>query len=672
MQSPVTRILALAAVAATLTLSAHAADQWTTPTLDELKMTEQPQVPGASAVVLQHDEVMDDTLHYWSFYERVKILNDAGKSYGDVELPYVHYSDGGGYSIRAISGRTIHADGTIIPFNGKAYDKLVSKEGDEKRSAKVFSMPDVQVGSIIEYRYQLSYGDELFIEPHWDLQTPLFARQLHYSWKASNRTLRDAKSGRLINGVSWATLLPHGTQVTNTSETVIGGLPGALTQVYDLKMQDVPPLPKGKYLPPLSNFSFHVYFYYAAYDTRDEFWKAEGKSWSKDMDKFIGPDNIITTAAKGLVAPDDTPEAKLKKIYAAVETIENTDFTRARSEQEERANGDARAQSAADILQRKRGTSDQIAALFVGMARAAGMKAYVMGVVNRRSRIFDPMYMSLSQIDDDLAIVNVGGKEQFFDPGSRYCPYGHLAWDHTSVAGIRQTEDGISLTQVTPGEPYTFSHTQRVADLALAPDGSVSGPITFVYTGSPALEWRQRALATDDAGIHESLKKSLEQMLPTGMDVHVDNIDRLTDYESPLKITYTVKGMLGSMTGKRLILPGDLFEATATPTFTEEKRDNVIYFHYAYVSQDAQRFKLPAGFTVESAPKPVQNPYQKSAMYSYAVESTPAAVTTRREFDMADTIIPTAEYGALKTYYSQMEQKDQESVVLLLPGVASK
>jgi len=663
------------ALAVAFTLHAHAADQWTAPTPEELKMTSIPEMPGASAVVLMHEELMDDTLHSWSFYQRVKILNDAGKKYADVELPYVHYSDGGGYTITGVSGRTIHADGSIVPFSGKPFDKLISKEGDERRSAKVFTMPDVQAGSIIEFRYQLRYDDNLFIEPRWSLQSELFQRKTHFYWKATNRELM-TENGRIANGISWAAILPKGVQVTRTQVPAGAGAGqhADMLNAFDVKMQDVPALPKDSYLPPLTNFDYHVYFYYAAYNSAEEFWKVEGKNWSKRRDKFIGPDTIISTTVQKLVSPADVADVKLKKIYAFVQTIENTDFTRQHSAQEERAQGDAPASSAADVLQRKRGTSDQISDLFVAMARAAGLKAYAMAVVNREHKAFDPTYLSLDQFEDNIAIINVGGKDQFFDPGSRYCAYGHLAWQHSSVTGLRQTDDGTSISQGTPAEPYTASVTKRIADLTLAQDSTISGSITLVYTGAPALEWRQRALATDDAGIHESLKRSLERMLPNGMDVHVDDIDKLADYESPLKVTYTVKGSLGSATGKRLILPGDLFVASSEPIFTSDKREFPVYFHYAYYDQDAERIKFPAGFTLESSPKPAQSQYQKSAIYQYMVDNTPNtnSITTHRNFAMADIIIPQTEYPQLKTYYSQMAQQDQETVVLLLPGAGGK
>jgi hypothetical protein len=85
-------------------------------------------------------------------YVRIKVLTAAGVKYGDVELPY---DKGDHYSIRKIEARTIHCDGTIIPFTGKPYDRQILRAHSIRVGVKVFTMPDVTVGSVLEYRYVL-------------------------------------------------------------------------------------------------------------------------------------------------------------------------------------------------------------------------------------------------------------------------------------------------------------------------------------------------------------------------------------------------------------------------------------------------------------------------------------------------------------------------------------
>ena len=113
---------------------AFAAD-WQQPTPEELKMTSEPAAPNAEAVYLYREETTDDKLHVESVYVRIKILRDEGKKYGDVEI--VGSSNYSG--ITDIQGRTIHSDGTVIPFTGKPYEKLLFKTAKMQYRAKVFS-----------------------------------------------------------------------------------------------------------------------------------------------------------------------------------------------------------------------------------------------------------------------------------------------------------------------------------------------------------------------------------------------------------------------------------------------------------------------------------------------------------------------------------------------------
>ena len=57
---------------------------------DELKMTSEPQAPGAPAIILYRQVDRDDrglTAHE-NHYERIKILKEEGRKYADVEIPF--------------------------------------------------------------------------------------------------------------------------------------------------------------------------------------------------------------------------------------------------------------------------------------------------------------------------------------------------------------------------------------------------------------------------------------------------------------------------------------------------------------------------------------------------------------------------------------------------------
>src|SRR5580698_2863693 len=191
-------------VFAVATVPARAADKWQAPTPEELSMTSQPQVPGAAAVELFREEISDDNLSMHSVYIRIKVLTEAGKSYADVELPFE-----GDFKPSDISGRTIQPDGTIVPYSGEPYTKTILRNKTVKVEAKVFTMPAVEVGSILEYRYTWRY--RRLYAPTWDLQGRLFLRKGHFAWNPYELTVGHwvlGADGKPANNIAWASNLP--------------------------------------------------------------------------------------------------------------------------------------------------------------------------------------------------------------------------------------------------------------------------------------------------------------------------------------------------------------------------------------------------------------------------------------------------------------------------------
>ena len=363
-------------------------------------------------------------------------------------------------------------------------------------------------------------------------------------------------------------------------------------------------------------------------------------------------------------------EDKLKKIYATVMSLENTRFTREHERREDKAQGEGKVKSAADVLSHKRGTPKQLTGLFVGMARAAGLKAYMMTVPDRSEELFTPLWLSFEQFDDLIAIVNVGGKNIHFDPGWRYTPYGHLAWEHTFVRGLRQIDGGTDF-DTTDGDDYKTNRSLRVANLEMSEKGEITGTVKLTFIGAGAIGWRHTALSGDEESLQRDLRKHLEEMLPKTVEVTVGTIENLTDYEQPLIVNYTVKGTIGTPTGKRLVMPADIFEAGATATFPHEKRELAVYFHYAQYVQDAMRIHFAKGFEVEAVPDVGKVNYADEEAYSLNVTKDETSYTTRRNHIRGEVLVPQKEYEALRKYYAQFESKDQESVVLKVKPVES-
>ena len=526
------------------------------PTPDELAMTSLPGYPGAAALVLNREEATKDDLHAVFHYERIKILTKDGEKYANVELPFVSTTEdygGGGNdkTLEEISGRTIHADGTIIPFTGKPYLKVLEKGEVEqgqhvKVQERVFTLPDVEVGSIIEYRYATRIADNMYEAPDWYIQGELYVKQAHYIWYP---TSRDLDSGRgLVTSITWFPILPPDVRLEHHEipHTMFTTQP---IQVFELTIKDVPPEVKEAYMPPISSFSYRVMFNYTAEHTVADWWKDAGNEWSKGLDSFADPNSELKKRTAEITAGATNDDQKLRKIYVAVMELENTRYTRAHNEKEEKAEGGHAVKNAADVLNQKRGSATQLTQLFVGMARAAGMKSYFLLVPDRSAQIFVPSWESFRQFDDVVAIVTVDGQEKYFDPGCRYCAYGHLAWEHTLVQGLRQFDKGVEFGS-TPGDDFKFNQVSRVANLKMDDAGQITGTIDLTFTGADAVEWRHRALSGDEESLNHALRTHLEDMVPRSLQVKVGKIENMKEYEQPLKVELRRDRNAGDAYGK--------------------------------------------------------------------------------------------------------------------------
>src|SRR5450631_554953 len=372
--------------------------QFQQPTDEELKMTSDPKAPGAAAVYLNIEEIANDPLHYESYYARIKVLTEKGKALATVEVPYLK----GNFQISDIKARTIHADGTVIPLVGKPDDLLISKSGDRQVGRKVFTLPSVEVGCILEYRYELRYDDNTYSSPSWQIQQDYLVRKAHYEFTPFKAFLPGSQNqtsmyltnehGDTLNSLLWWGKLPDGVKVQSA----------ASTGKFSLDVTDVPPAPDEEWMPPIHSLLYKNEFYYMSSNSGIQFWQDAAKRWSKEVDHFAEQSGTIRTAVSGLIAPGDTDLIKAQKLYKAVQALDNTDYSRKKSESELKQLKLKEAKHADDTWKQKSGSSEDIALLYLAMVRAAGLQAYAMKVVARDQGLFDVTHLSVNQLDDTV------------------------------------------------------------------------------------------------------------------------------------------------------------------------------------------------------------------------------------------------------------------------------
>jgi hypothetical protein len=644
------RLLFRAFLVALLASGANLRAQFQQPTDEELKVTSDPKAPGAAAVYLYREETSDDSLSIRTYYARIKVLTEKGKDLATIHIPYRH----GEFKVANIEGRTIHSDGTVVPLDVKPDDLVEFKSKHYQEDTIVFTLPSVEVGSILEYRYQLRYQDNWAFSPTWNIQQPYYVHKAHYSFYPGYKPGQYISNSR---GQSLDTLMYS---ITPPAAPVhVQDVNGRFT----LDVTDVPPTPDEDWMPPLNTINERVEFYYTYATSGTGFWNYEGKAWAGSIGEFIKVTGTLKNAAGSIVSPGDSDEQKARAIYAAVMKLDNTDLSRVKSDAERKKEKLKENNNAEDVWKNQSGAGNSIALLYVALARAAGLKAWPMRVPDRNIGIFDANYLNFEQLTDYIAVVNIDGKDIFVDPGQAMCPFGSLSWTHTLTVGFRLSESGASTAQ-TPAATYISNVVLRTADLTIDAQGNVKGPARFVITGSDAVYWRQVARENDENEVKKKFIESIRDDLPYGVEAAFDHFLGLDDAEVNLMAIVQISGSAAAATGKYFYLPGLFFVSRAKhPFVAQETRATPIDLHYPKMEKDGVVYHLPPGYHVESTPR-TDVAWPGFAVLKIASTVDGDAIHVNRIFARNFTLLAPDGYNNLHDFYQKLAGADQQQIVL--------
>ncbi len=614
-------------------------DDFRAATAEELAMKFVPFAPGASAVILNWVQWHDDTDFRESEYVRIKILSEEGKKYGDIEIPYVPLL----MNLDHVEARTTKPDGTIVPFTGKIYEKLIVKTGGVRMISKTFSLPDVQPGCIIEYHYVLGSRDSILRATRFIVQREL----------------------PVVNELLW--LKPYKEQFT--SFFTYRGLPEGKKPVmtgdhYELFLQDIPAFDKEQFAMPEGELKPAVNFFYSSASKIDPepYWKNVGKNLTDRVEEFISGDpSPIHNAAAEAVAGATTPEEKLRKLYEVTRKIRNLGYEKEKTEAEQRTVKENH--SAQDVLRNGYGYSSEINRLFIALARSAGFDAHAVRIASRDDSFFARNLPIAEQLDSEVTVVSVDGKDVFLDPGTPWASYGVVAWQKGHVPGLKLVRKGDAVWVETPQLAASGALLTRQAVLHVDGD-SLKGKVTVTYRGQEALVRRLRNYTDDDAATKKALEDAAKARFADGASVTLTKVTGMKSADPEVVAEYDVDlPNLGTFAGSRAMIPLSVFHANAKNPFAPAQRKSAVYFEYPSIEEEDVKLELPAGYAVETVPNP-GNINGGAVAYKTTYEKTDNAVHFTRRMLVDSMFFPIEQYGALRTIYSRITSADQEQVVL--------
>lgn len=487
-------------------------------------MTSEPLAPGAPAVILYRQVDRDDNgrTSHQDEYVRIKILTEEGRKYANVEIPFFKENE----DVVHVRARTIRPDGSTAEFDGKVFEQSLVKSRGLRLLAKTFTLPDAQVGGIIEYSYTYDLKEHAIFNSNWILSEDLFTKKARFS-------LKPYKSSYVPINLRWSWHdLPPGAEPKEGPDHIVR-----------MEANNISAFQTEDFMPPENELKSRVDFIYSEdlpEKDADSFWKKVGKKRNSELETFVGKRKAMEGAVAQIVSPNDPPEVKLRKIYDRVQSIRNTSYELRKTEQEEKREKEKIVENVEDIWKRGYGNGVQLTWLYLALVRAGGFEAYGVWVSDRRNYFFTPVTMQSGRLDANVVLVKLNGKDLYFDPGGKFTPFGMLEWTETGVHGLRLDKDGGTWIR-TALPASTESHIEHKAQLKLSDTGDLEGKLTVTYTGLEAMYRRREMRHADEVARKKFLEDRVRTQVPVGMEVELTNQPDWDASEIPLVAEFEVK-----------------------------------------------------------------------------------------------------------------------------------
>src|SRR5215470_9696093 len=260
--------------------------------------------PDADAAILFREGDVNDTFADGTslrMYIRIKIFNERGRRWADIQLPYrVELG-----RITDVHARTIRPDGTTVEVDGHdVFDTLLLKTSHGVWRAKVFSMPAVEPGSIIEYRYRQIYpnGFRYFA---LDLQSDLFTKELFYHIEPPIVSKLD---------VRWITFNAPDSKQFSPQWDGSG---------YRVKASNVAAFRRESMMPPDRAVKIWGWLYYTngSEVAPEKYWRDySSRAYYAHTESETKPTHMIKRIVETITLPGEPPAAKIGRIYDYVQS----------------------------------------------------------------------------------------------------------------------------------------------------------------------------------------------------------------------------------------------------------------------------------------------------------------------------------------------------------------
>jgi hypothetical protein len=593
---------------------------------------------------------------YRSIYRRVRILNAAGRNWGDVDVPVFHTEQ----KIVSIEGRTILRDGSVTLLQpDQVHEKEVVKTDDEKYMQTSFSLPGVTDDCIVEYIivYKAPYSS---IE--WLVQKDIPLMKFSYRWKLAEIEM----SQELLDFYRSSPILdlttPNYLWVNPKTRQTVTPLPDkAKPEELLFEAENLPPFEEEPYPMPDNCLKDQLLCYYGTDVSPARYWGAWSEGFATMVEDFNTKHEKIAETVKSFDSRADNT-SKIKAAYDwIVRNITNLSYLDLHDKKDSKKTLEAKPTTCVDeVIKLGYGHRDDINMLFWGMLRSMNIDAKFVYAKDRFGNLFVDK-AKYPQFDRSaVAVKQVPFGYKFYTPGAYLTPDNMVPWYLEGVTAIMTDADEYLITI-----PFSLASATTVtshATYAFTEDLGLVGRLKAALTGHEARTCRINLYDKDTTEYFEVIEGEIDDSYPQAEfdSIAFEGIDSI--YQPLIlnvKLTYPA---VAPLAGRILLKPCD-YLSDSQNKFVKSERTGPVLFRNALTLEETADFQLPASWKIEALPgdSSYSNKVGRCEVKFIPSES---GFTVRRAFTLTGPYWLTEDYASVRRLYQARQDMSDRVGVL--------
>jgi hypothetical protein len=576
---------------------------------------------------------------------RIKVLKEAGRKFAEIEIPL--YRQGNifevVYDIEAYVFNFVNGELKKSQLDTKnSHDEKVN----ESWIIKKIVLPDVRVGSVIEYQYKLR-SEYLFNLRDWNFQWEIPVIYSEYEVK-------------MIPFYQYTFLLQGITQFDVQTSMIDEGFEDTFAgvkfknMVHTYGMKNLPGFKVEEFISSKDDYLIKMDFQLSRVIQTNGVGKDIISTWPLLIKELIEHENFGAYVKK---TKNYTNKIININSLSAKSSLEKFDYivnyVKSNFHWNNRISKYA-SKPLKNLLKDKFGNSADLNLLTIGMLNSVGVNAYPLIISTRDNGKVKSDYPFLSFFNNVIIYADIDGKKILSDATEPLLANDKIPSNYINDDGLIIQKDKLEWLSLQSKVPSKIRNTFNIT----LTESGLNADITTYASEYNGLLYRKKF--GDD-------KKSLNKnLIENGYDI-VDStimVKNLKDKNKPYILNYSIKENLERINDKIYILPF-FHEVINDNPLKLKSRTYPIDMTYPNYKSFYSEIKIPEGYEVDFLPanaKILNDQFELNYLVSNNEEK--GSVTVSYNYYFKQSVYPDTEYSKLKFYFNEIVNKGVEKIVL--------